>query len=29
MDYYNKIKDVIAKKEVNEGVRRLQANKDK
>ena len=28
MDYYNKIKDVIAKKEVNEGVRRLQANKD-
>ena len=28
MDYYNKIKDVIEKKEVNEGVRRLQSNKD-
>ena len=28
MDYYNKIKDVIAKKEINEGVRRLQSNKD-
>ena len=28
MDYYNKIKDVIEKKEVNEGVRILQSNKD-
>jgi predicted nuclease of restriction endonuclease-like (RecB) superfamily len=28
MDYYNKIKGVIEKKEVNEGVRRLQSNKD-
>ena len=28
MDYYNKIKDVIAKKEVNENVRILQSNKD-
>ncbi len=28
MDYYNKIKDVIEKKEVNENVRRLQSNKD-
>ncbi|HIU39971.1 MAG TPA: DUF1016 family protein [Candidatus Aphodocola excrementigallinarum] len=28
MDYYNQIKDVIEKKEVNEGVRRLQSNKD-
>ena len=28
MDYYNKKKDVIDKKEVNEGVRRLQSNKD-
>ncbi len=28
MDYYNKIKGVIEKKEVNEGVRILQSNKD-
>ena len=28
MDYYNKIKEVIAKKEINEGVRILQSNKD-
>ena len=28
MDYYSKIKNVIEEKEVNEGVRRLQSNKD-
>ena len=28
MDYYKEIKNVIEKKEVNEGVRRLQSNKD-
>lgn len=28
MDYYNKIKNVIENKEINEGVRRLQSNKD-
>ncbi len=28
MDYYKKIKNVIEEKEVNEGVRRLQSNKD-
>ncbi len=28
MDYYKKIKNVIENKEVNEGIRRLQSNKD-
>lgn len=28
MDYYKKIKNVIENKEINEGVRRLQSNKD-
>lgn len=28
MDYYKKIKNIIENKEINEGVRRLQSNKD-